>query len=176
MIDSWEAGRNAPEPDLTSPFLSLALLSLHAATSCPPRGQSCDAPAPAIATSAAGGGWDIDWDRCYRNPECALSYPLPVEPGDIITFRWVNGQTAREHNVVRVADGAAFAGCNKAGELLGGSPASYDVVVDYTVPDSASPGSGIYFVCGIGSHCEGGWVPAGRGAGRAAETDARPPA
>ena len=172
-IDSWEAGRNgvaATRRSLTSPFLSLALLPLHAATSCPPRGQSCEAPAPAIATSAAGGGWDIDWDRCYRNPECALSYPLPVEPGDIITFRWVDGQTAREHNVVRVADGAAFAGCNKAGELLGRSPASY------TVPDSASPGSGIYFVCGIGSHCEGGWVHAGRGAGRAAETDARPPA
>ena len=93
-----------------------------------------------------------------------------MEPGDTITFRWVNGQTAREHNVVRVANSAAFASCNKAGEVLGRSPASY------TVPDSASPGSGIYFVCGIGSHCEGGWVHAGRGAGRAAKTDARPPA
>ena len=113
----------------------------------------------------------MNWDLCYRNPSgCARSEPLPVAPGDIITFNWVNGQTAREHNVVLVGSDAAFNSCNKAGFVFSSSPASY------TVPSSASPGSGIYFVCGIGSHCEGGWVHAGRGAGRAAETDARPPA
>ena len=95
----------------------------------------------------------MNWDKCYRNPSgCARSEPLPVAPGDIITFNWVNGQTAREHNVVRVGSAAAFGSCNKAGEIFSRSPASY------TVPSSASPGSGIYFVCGIGSHCEGGWV------------------
>ena len=112
------------------------------------------ASAPAVDVGAlpmpedlAAHATTVDWEACFL--EAVAGRPCPgvnVRPGDRVTFTW-----ATNHNVVRLADQAAFDTCAEDTEEL--TAPSMAGTYEFRVPADAQPGDRIFLACTVNDHC-----------------------
>ena len=112
------------------------------------------ASAPAVDVGAlpmpedlAAHATTVDWEACFL--EAVAGRPCPgvnVRPGDRVTFTW-----ATNHNVVRLADQAAFDTC--AGDTEELTAPSMAGTYEFRVPADAQPGDRIFLACTVNDHC-----------------------
>ena len=112
------------------------------------------ASAPAVDVDAlpmpedlAAHATTVDWEACFL--EAVAGRPCPgvnVRPGDRVTFTW-----ATNHNVVRLADQAAFDTC--AGPIEELKAPSIAGTYEFRVPADAQSGDRIFLACTVNDHC-----------------------